>query len=296
MEIVKPNAFIVGVPKSGKVSLRYWLSQHPEMYVCMFDTDFFSADVEGNQRDRVNSIEKYLSYFKDGKGKKIVLDQVSRSAVSRVAAKKIKEFSPNAKIIINIRNPAEQMFSWHNTLRRIGFETERDFYKAIKLEKERRRKNKSDIIKNYYYRMVADYYPQVKRYIDIFGKKNVKVVLLDELRDEPEKTYYSILKFLGVKKFKADLSVQNETRREPRNQLTVHILNFLLNLPEQLRTSLKSLIPPKLVAKIRLKTVKEIKAKRKIDPKVKQEINKSFEKNLKKLENLIDKDLSMWYS
>ena len=118
MEIVNPNAFIVGVPKSGKVSLRYWLSQHPDIYVCMFDTDFFSIDVEGKQ-DRVNSMEKYLSYFKNGKGKKVILDQISRSAVSKLAAKKIKEFSPNAKIIINLRNPADQMFSWHWTLRRI---------------------------------------------------------------------------------------------------------------------------------------------------------------------------------
>jgi len=91
MKIAKPNAFIVGVPKSGKVSLRYWLSQHPEVYACMFDTDFFSVDVEGNQRDRVNSVEKYLFYFKEGNGKKIILDQISRSAVSRKAhSQKIK--------------------------------------------------------------------------------------------------------------------------------------------------------------------------------------------------------------
>ena len=38
-----------------------------------------------------------------------------------------------------------------------------------------------------------------------------------------------------------------------------------------------------------------MKEKRKIDPKLRYEINMSFEKNLKKLEKLIDKDLNMWY-
>ena len=58
MKIPKPNVFIVGVPKAAKVSMNYWLSQHPDIYINPFDTDFFSVDVEGNQRDRVNSEEK----------------------------------------------------------------------------------------------------------------------------------------------------------------------------------------------------------------------------------------------
>ena len=295
MVIVKPNAFIVGVPKSGKVSLRYWLSQHPDMFVCMFDTDFFSVDVEGRQ-DRVDSMEKYLAYFKDTGDKKVVLDQISRSAVSKVAHKLIKKFSPNAKIIINLRNPAEQMFSWHKTLRRIGFETEPNFYKAIKMEEERKRRSKSKLIKNYYYREIADYYPQVKRYIDTFGKKNVRVVLLDELRNKPEETYYSLLKFLGVRKFKPDFSVQNETKREPRSQFYVKVMNFFLNLPRPIRLLIKRIIPPMAVGKFRKATWKTFDVKEKIDPKVRYEINNSFKPNLKKLEKLINKDLSMWYN
>lgn len=300
MEAVKPNVFIVGVPKSGKVSLRYWLSQHPDIYTNMVDTDFFSVDVEGNQRDRVNSVEKYLSYFRDGKGKKVILDQVSRSAVSEVAHKLIQEFNPYAKIIIVIRNPAEQMFSWHLTLRKIGFEKEPDFYKAIKLEEER--KNKTGVIKNYFYREFADYYPQVKRYIDTFGKKNVKVILFDDLGDKEdqlkkEKVYYDLLKFLGLKKFKPDLSRKGSGRSqlEPKNQLYAYFLNFFLTLPQPLRLILKSIVSPKLVKRIKYATWKEIKEKKKIDPQIKYEINKSFEPNLKKLEKLIGKDLGMWY-
>ena len=196
-ESVKPNVFIVGVPKSAKVSLRYWLSQHPDVYACMHDIDFFSIDTAGKQ-DRVNSLEKYLSYFKEGNGKKIILDQTTRSAVSRKAHKLIKEFNPQAKIIICIRNPAEQMFSWHHTLRKIGLETEPNFYKALIREKERKKKDKSGLIRDYFYREFADYYPQVKRYVDTFGRKNVKVMLFDDLgkkgdEQKKKKVYYDLL-------------------------------------------------------------------------------------------------------
>lgn len=298
----KPNVIIVGIPKSAKISIGYWLRQHPDVFVNPYDTDFFSIDVEGNQRDRVNSEKKYLSYFKHAKGKKIILDVVTRSAVSKVAAKKIKEFNPDTKIIISLRNPAEQMFSWHHTLRKIGFETEPDFYKSLKLEKERKRKNKSGLIKNYFYREFADYHPQVKRYIDIFGKDNVKVILFDDLGErgdelKKKKVYYNLLKFLGLRKLDVDLSSHDSGRSqlEPKSQLYVYLLNLMLTLPRPLRIFIKSLVPTKIITRIKASTWKEIKEKKKIDVKVKYKINKSFESNLKKLEKLIGRDLSIWY-
>ncbi len=295
MEIRKPNVFVVGVPRSGKVQVRNALSKHPEIYVNMVDTDFFSEDVEGKQ-DRINSIQKYLSYFKNAKDKKIILDQVSRSAVSRVAAQKIKEFNPDSKIIIHLRNPAEQMFSWHNACIRLGYETEPDFLKAIQLEKKRKEKGRPGIIKNYYYRDMADYYPQVKRYIDAFGKDNVHVLLLDELRADEEGTYYKLLKFLGVKKHKPDFTTKNEARMEPKNKFFVHFNNFFITLPKPLRLAVKKIFPSKLVTKVKAFTLKELKEKQKIDSQIQYKINKSFEPNLKKLEKLIGKDLSKWYA
>lgn len=294
MDVVKPNVFVVGVPRSGKVQIRNALSKHPEIYVNMVDTDFFSEDVEGKQ-DRINSIQKYLSYFQAGKGKKIILDQVSRSAVSRVAAQKIKNFNPRAKIIIHLRNPAEQMFSWHNACIRLGYETEPDFLKAIKLEKKRKEKNRPEVIKNYYYLDMADYYPQVKRYIDAFGKENVHVLLLDEIRNDEEGAYYKLLKFLGVKRRKPDFTTKNEARMEPKNKFFVHFTNFLITLPTPLRLAVKSILSPKLVTKIKAYTLTELKDKKKLNPELEREINKSFEPNLKKLEKLIGRDLSMWY-
>ena len=295
MDVVKPNAVIVGAPKSGKTSLRYWLSQHPDVYAAPLETSFFSTDVEGGQ-DRIRTMDQLLSYFKKGRGKKTILNQEARYLVSRIAHKKLKRFNPDAKIIINLRNPAELMFSWHSTLRRIGFETEPDFYKAILKEKERKKANDGKIIKNYFYRDIVDYYPQVKRYVDTFGKENIKVILLDKLKDNPEETYYDLLKFLGLRKFTPDFTIQNEGTSEPRNQALVLFNNFLLRSPRFLRLFLKSIISPELVGKIKSATLKGSQEKKKIDSKLKEEINKSFEKNLKKLEKLIDKDLSMWYN
>ncbi len=295
MDIIKPNVFVVGVPRSGKVQMRNALSKHPEIFVNMVDTDFFSADVEGKQ-DRINSIQKYLSYFQKGKNKKIILDQVSRSAVSRVAAQKIKEFNPKAKIIIHLRDPAGQMFSWHNACMRLGYETEPDFSKALELESKRKQKTRQGFIKNYFYTDMADYYPQVKRYIDAFGREKVHILILDELRKDEDGEYYKVLKFLGVKRQKPDFTTKNEARMEPKNKFFLHMNNFFINLPKPIRLGIKHLLPSKLVTKIKSSTLKELKDKKKLDPSLEYKINKSFEPNIRKLEKLIGKDLSLWYN
>ncbi len=82
---------------------------------------------------------------------------------------------------------------------------------------------------------------------------------------------------------------------EPKNKFFVHFTNFLITLPTPLRLAVKSILSPKLVTKIKAYTLTELKDKKKLNPELEREINKSFEPNLKKLEKLIGRDLSMWY-
>ena len=42
------------------------------------------------------------------------------------------------------------------------------------------------------------YYEQVKRYFDIFGREQVKVIIFEEFVQHPEQTVNEVLAFLGV--------------------------------------------------------------------------------------------------
>ena len=59
---------------------------------------------------------------------------------------------------------------------------------------------KNAIIKEHLlYKEVYDYPAQIKRYLDMFGKDGVKIVVFEDFVDKTEKVFGDICDFLGVK-------------------------------------------------------------------------------------------------
>ena len=98
-------------------------------------------------------------------------------------AERIKRFSPNAKIIMILRNPVDMMFSLHgHNLYNEAFEDLKDFEEALKAEEGRKKEymdSKDKWHPHIFYREVARYPEQVQRYFDNFGRDNVKVIIFD---------------------------------------------------------------------------------------------------------------------
>ena len=94
----RPNLFIVGAPKSGTTSLSESLKQHPDIFICTpKEPNFFNTDLIRNER--INSAE-YNNLFLEGASKKYRGESTPLYLMSKVAAKKIKKYSPGAKITI----------------------------------------------------------------------------------------------------------------------------------------------------------------------------------------------------
>ena len=51
------------------------------------------------------------------------------------------------------------------------------------------------------YRETVKYTEQVRRYLHIFGRENVCIVIYDDFKNEPAKVYGETLRFLGVRRF-----------------------------------------------------------------------------------------------
>ncbi len=291
---IVPNLFIVGSQKAGTSSLRDWLNQHPDIWFLMsLEPNLFADDVEGCE-DYTDK-EWYLSLFPVNLKEKYVGEKSARYLYSRESARRIKKFNPEAKIIIILREPAEMIFSSFRHLRRSGLEPISDFNQALRLEEKRKEKFGTKFLRNFFYRESADYYPQVKRYINQFGKKNVKIVLLEDLKIYPQKVYDEICEFLKIKKFKPDFRILNVTDNAPKNSFYSKIFYFLNNLPKPLKDIIKKFSSHRVRSLIKSKGLKKIEKNPEIDRKIKNELNPYFYNNLKKLERLIKKDLSIWY-
>jgi hypothetical protein len=148
--------------------------------------------------------EQFIRRF-DGSAAPVVVDATVYSLLSKTAASEIKLFSPDAKIIIMLRNPVEMLYAHHAQLVFNGLGEDEpliDFSDAWAAEDGRRFGKqippKTRVVEALHYRVLADYTPQVARYLSTFGAHAVHVVLYDDFKRDTAQTTRAVFQFLGL--------------------------------------------------------------------------------------------------
>ncbi|MDH3324682.1 MAG: sulfotransferase, partial [Candidatus Peregrinibacteria bacterium] len=185
-----PNFFIAGAPKSGTTTLYRYLDEHRDVFMSPIkEPNFFSYDqiVEQNlyYPDKgVGSRDAYENLFKKvTKEKAIGEASVSYFFYDQVPSK-IRSSIPDAKIILILRNPTARSFSHYLMDFRLGYVDtlfEDIVYKQIDCP----------LLDLYYQQFVelGFYYEHVKKYFDVFGEANVKVILNEDLKDHMRQVF-----------------------------------------------------------------------------------------------------------
>lgn len=283
----KPNLFIVGQTRSGTTSLKEYLNGHPDVYIYHAGKGFF-----GYGKSEIKSDEEYCNLFREFQNKKIIGEKCSDYLHCPISAEKIKNFSPDAKIIIILRNPVDMMYSLHNWQYNMEtVETIADFEEALKIEEKRkheRTQNPYAYHPHIFYQELADYYTQVKRYIDHFGRINVKVIILEEFVKNPKKTYLEVLEFLELDSNYVPDFDQHNANRIPRNR---NLQKFVKNDSFSLLKFLKK-IPGtgKLYESINLPEHERII----LDSSLRKKLLEKLSPNIVKLSKLLEMDFSLW--
>ena len=135
----------------------------------------------------------YLSTFSSHARERYRGDHSVFYLYSHRSATEIRAFAPDARIIVMLRNPVDQMYSQHSEMLYQGDEDIRDFAQALEAEEDRAlgRRIPPACRKAFalQYRAVARYHDQVARYFATFGRDRVCVVVFDDLaRDTAEHT------------------------------------------------------------------------------------------------------------
>jgi len=206
----KPNLFIVGQPKSGTSALYVMLQEHPEICMCdekepsIFAKDFLEESIKFHGKNifcHCTSIESYLELF-HYKNEKIIGEGSTHYLYSKVAAKYIHDFSPDAKIIIMLREPIDFMHALHSQQLAETREDIEDFEKALELEESR--KQGKNIPKRtrcpayHLYKTRTDYLNQIKRFTALFPKEQIQVLIFEDFKKDNSKYLKKIIKFLGI--------------------------------------------------------------------------------------------------
>jgi len=196
----KPNFLIVGAAKCGTTSLFEYIRQHPDIYMpACKEVSYFSGRNEENDM----SLEEYLTFFSPAMQQKRIGEASGAYLYPKDTPKKIAHtLGTDIKIIMILRNPIEMAHALWGQNKRDGHEN-LSFFEAVEQENRRLHDNafKQEIriwLYQYAYIDRALYAPQVTRYIDTFGRENVKVYIFEKFFKDIEKSLTDLYNFLEV--------------------------------------------------------------------------------------------------
>lgn len=218
--MARPDFFIVGAPRCGTTAMYEYLRQHPQVFMPEHkEPMYFGSDLT-QLHERLTD-DDYLRLFAgSGQGQRVG-EASTWYLYSTTAAREIHDFSPNAQIIIMLRNPVDVMYSLHRELVFYSGETILDFEEALAAEEDRkqgRRIGPSRRPEALYYRDTVRFADQVERYMAVFGRDRVKVILYDEFVADTATVYADLLRFLRVDDgFRPEFVRVNESKL-PRNR------------------------------------------------------------------------------
>lgn len=180
----------IGTEKSGTTWLAECLREHPEVFIPKekelfffneFDPHFFSISNKKYER----GIAWYKGKFKNAKNGQLLGEYSPTYFYSEVTAKRIKKHFPNVKLILIFRDPVRRAFSQYVFDKSLGVIRNMSFEKALK-------GNNSYLEKGKY----AKYF---KVYLKYFSRKNILVLLNEDIKNSPEEACKKLYKFLKVR-------------------------------------------------------------------------------------------------
>lgn len=278
IEEVIPNFFIVGVPKAGTTALAHSLAKHPDIFISPIkETDYFSAEeVEKDglyyEKKPIKSHIEYSNLFTNVENEQIIGEASVSYIFYPSVPLKIKKKSPNAKIVIVLRDPVERAISHYLMDRRLGY---------IKESLE-------DLILNPMSNHVAFqqvvlqglYYENCKNYIETFGSKNVLIL---EYNKNILSYWNRIEQFLEINSVPSPENSAVNSSVEPK-----HFFVKKIYQNKRLRDLAKRMIPHILVKKIKSSSFFRIQQEE-ISIEVSKKLKEYYKEDQIALENYLQK-------
>ena len=204
----RPNIFVVGDAKCGTTTLYRMLQLAPGVGTSRTrkELHYFSAPElvrkvagPGDSRipqDIITDEAAYLAEFAHLPPDLAQIAEVSPSYLQEpAAAARIRAFAPDARIVILLREPAAKIMSQYTHLWAEGRET-LPFDEAFAQSERRRAEGWSTMFD---YEAGGRYADAVERYLALFGRKQVLVMLFEELVAEDPAARKRLEAFLGLR-------------------------------------------------------------------------------------------------
>lgn len=217
-----PNLFIVGPPKTGTTSLYNYLDSVPGIFMSKTKEPHYFAQSKLSKRkyfEQISDKKKYLALFDKVKNEKIIGEASTSYFADPIAPELIHKVSPEAYIIISLRDPIERIYSnylfdFSNGLFKLSFSDELELGFKYWPNPDK-----------YVLRLQPGVNSEgVKRYFKIFGSKQVKILIFEEWIKDVKNTVNEIINSLGINFKVTQVQKKYNTYSMPRGQIRQNIL------------------------------------------------------------------------
>ena len=300
---MKPSFFIVGSPKCGTTALAEYLKSHDDIFVSTPKEPHYFADDFPHYKEQLPDLASYEVLFNNPDANKC---KISGEAsvwylYSNDAIKNIKNYQPDAKVIVMLRKPLEVVESLHRQLLWVLDEDDSSLESAWNKQEERLR---GQCIPEgcrepafLQYKNVVDYSGQLKKLYSIFPENQIKLILFDDFKDNTLQVYKDVLEFIGVEYDGKKEFLKVNERKENKNPVlarftqrppmfVVYLINFVkkifgikeLNIMSKLQKINSNMVP------------------REANTELTKRINEELYQSICELEYFLKIDLNNWKS
>ena len=302
--IRKPDFFLVGAPKCGTTAMTHYLATHPDIFMAKKEMHFFGADLRFGRSFYRRSPRAYLEEYATRNGEIRAGEASVWYLFSRAAAAEIREYSPESRIIIMLRQPAEMIYSLYHEFRFDANEHLPTFEAALGAEEDRRAGRRTSratyFPQGLVYRETARYTEQVRRYFEAFGRERVHVILYDDFAANPAATCHQALRFLGLDpgRLETDFQVINGGDRSVKSRA----LRAILTEPLVRATAVASrpLVPRPVFAALQNAELWLWRSNTRFEKRppmrraLRDKLTREFTPEVERLSELLRRDLSHW--
>lgn len=282
-----PNFFIVGAMKAGTTSLYYYLREHPDAYLSpVKEPKFFAYDASDPEHQKealknfpITTMEAYLKLFSRVSNEKAIGEASVTYLRSRVASAAIRTHVPDAKIIISLRNPIDRAISLYTQRVRNGRD-ERELNEAFQT-------NEPWILSSLYHE-------DVKRYLETFGRNQVKILLFEEFKANSLAVVKDMFNFLDIDEtFTPDISIHHNPGRMPRSR-ALKTLERLYKTSPRLTRVVRATTPVRLRRRITDVASTPMETTTLLSDDMRHRMTAFYHEDIMNLQDLIEIDLHGW--
>lgn len=300
--MTKPNFFIVGVQKCGTTAIYTYLDAHPDIFMSpVKEPHFFGSDDTSMRLMQYRGdINQYLALFKDATTERAIGEASPSYLLSQVAAQEIYDFNPDSRIIIMLRSPIDLIYSMYHHARFMGDEPMGSFEGAILPELKKGWAAHTN--RTYSYLKIAVNSERIQRYLDVFPREQVKIILFDDFKSNLPSVYQDTLNFLGVdEQFVPEFTIVNASK-QIRSERLQKFLEATHLTPSHIRdaswfVAISKLLPASLHMRL-IDVGKRLYAQDARYPDIPIELRTQlityFQPEVEALSHMLNRDLSHW--